>query len=176
MRTVIGACLALLATACPARAQLTFDSMQLGGLPTLLVTDRAGHETRGKLVRMTDTEVTIAAEGGNRTFAVSDVLVIDRKGDSLKNGAIAGMVVGVAFGVLSAGISDCPNGESRCPGTKAVGFVASAAVYAAIGTAIDAAVQGRTRVWPAKGKVSGAPVVSVSPVGRRVFVGWRVSR
>jgi hypothetical protein len=175
MRTVIGACLALLASAYPARAQLTFRSVQPGALPTLFVTDRAGHETRGKLVRITDTEVTIAADGGDRTFAVSDVLVIDRKGDSLRNGAIVGMVVGMAFGVLSAGIpSDCPAGE--CPGMRAYGFVFSTAVYTAIGTAIDAAVQGRTRVWTAREKASGAPVVAVSPADRRVFIGWRISR
>jgi hypothetical protein len=176
MRTVLGVCLALLATASPAQAQSTFGNVQPGGLPTLFITDRGGHETRGKLVRMTDTDVTIAVDGTDRTFAARDVSLIERQGDSLKNGAITGMVIGMGFGALSMGIADCPGVADSCPGARIGGFLLSTAVYAAIGTAIDAAVTGRTRIWPAKGKTSGGPVASMSPAARRVFVGWRISR
>jgi hypothetical protein len=176
MRTVVTACLALLACVHPAQAQATFSDLKAGGLPTVFVTDRAGHETRGKLVKITEQDITIAADGAERTFRAEEVSLIERKGDSLKNGTIAGFVVGLGMGALAVGISDCPAGQSSCAGTRAVGFVLSTAVYTAIGTAIDAAISGRTRIWPAKGKTAGAPVALVSPAGRRLFVGWRISR
>jgi len=169
------ACLALLMTASVVQAQDSFATVKPGGLPTLFVTDRAGHETRGKLVRLTDASVTIAVDGADRTFEIADVSLIERRGDSLKNGAIAGLVVGMGLGALSMGIADCPYGETHCTGTRVAGFALSTALYTAIGTAIDAAISGRTRVWPSTGK-AGAPVASVSPAERRLFVGWRISR
>jgi len=176
MRTVMPACLALLMTASAAQAQDSWANVKPAGLPTLYVTDRAGHETRGELVRLSDTSVTIAVDGGDRTFEIADVSLIERRGDSLKNGAIAGLVVGMGFGALSMGISDCPQGEQHCAGTRVVGVAISTAIYTAIGTAIDAAVTGRTRIWPVKGRAAGAPVASVSPAERRLFVGWRITR
>ena len=175
MRTVIGAMLALLVAASPARAQETFANVKPGGLPTVFVTDRAGHETRGMLVRLTDSSVTISADGADRTFDIGDVSLIERRGDSLKNGVIAGMVVGMVLGSLSMGIADCPGVTDSCAGARVGYFLMSTGLYTAIGTAIDAAITGRTRIWPGKGK-TGAPVVSVSPAGRRLFVGWRISR
>ena len=176
MRTVMAACLALLTTAAAAQAQDSFANVKPGGLPTLYVTDRAGRETRGKLVRLTDASVTIAVDGADRTFEIANVSLIERRGDSLKNGAIAGLVVGMGIGVLSMGIADCPSGDSHCTSARVAGFALSTAIYTAIGTAIDAAVTGRTRIWPIAGKVAGAPVASVSPAERRLFVGWRISR
>src|SRR5262245_25097312 len=123
MRTVVTACLALLACVHPAQAQSTFADVKPGGLPIVFVTDRVGQETRGKLVRITDQDITIATDGAERTFRVDEVSVIDRKGDSLKNGTIAGLVVGAALSGLAMGVSDCPDGHSSCPGTRAVGFV-----------------------------------------------------
>lgn len=177
MRTVIGACLALLATASAAQAQDTFANVKPGGLPIVFVTDRAGHETRGQLVRLTKDSVTIAVkeDGADRTFEIGDVSLIERHGDSLKNGAIAGMVVGMVSGGLSMGIADCPGAKDSCAGARVGMFLLSTAVYTAIGTAIDAAISGRTRIWPGNGK-AGAPVASVSPAGRRLFVGWRITR
>jgi hypothetical protein len=176
MRTVMTVCLALVACAHPAQAQPTFADMKPGGLPTVFVTDRAGQETRGKLVRITDADVTIAANGAQRTFRVDEVSLIERKGDSLKEGTIAGFVVGLVLSTLTVGLADCPEGHSSCPGTRAAGFFLSTGVYTAIGTAIDALIPGRTRIWPAKGKAAGAPVALVSPTERRLFVGWRISR
>jgi hypothetical protein len=176
MRTVMPACLALLVTASAVQAQDSFANLKPGGLPTLYVTDRAGYETRGKLVRLTDASVTIAVDGADRTFEIADVSLVERRGDSLKNGAIAGMVLGMGVGALSMGIADCPSGETHCTGTRVAGFALSTAIYTAIGTAIDAAVSGRTRIWPITAKAAGAPVASVSPRERRLFVGWRISR
>ena len=176
MRTVMSACVALLAFVHPAQAQPTFADVKPSGLPTVFVTDRAGQETSGKLIKITDQDITIAANGVEKTFRADEVSLIERKGDSLKNGTIAGLVVGLALSSLAAGISDCPEGKSSCPGNRATLFVGGTAIYTAIGTAIDAAITGRTRMWPAKGKAAGAPVALVSPTERRLFVGWRISR
>ena len=184
MRSILAASVALLAGVCPARAQQptaapTFADVQPGGLPTVFVTDRAGRETTGRLVRITDSAVTIAVAGGERTFTPDEVSWIDRKGDSLRNGTLIGLGVGIGFGFLAAGIADCPDARESCPGTRALGFVMSAGVYSAIGAGIDAAITGRTRIWPpmrTKGGAGSGPVASVSPAGGRLFVGWRISR
>ena len=65
---------------------------------------------------------------------------MDKRGDSLRNGAVMGALVGAALGVLA---------------TKEVGFtVVGAGVYAAIGTGFDALIQGRTTLYEAPGRNS----------------------
>jgi len=175
MSFLVAASLALLAQSHPLP---TFANLQPGGLPVVYVTDRAGHETTGKLLRITDADLTIAINGAERTFSANDVALVERRGDSLKNGAIAGLVVGLGMGVLSGGLADCPGDHpgGSCPAFRIVGVALSGAFYTAIGTGIDAAIQGRTRIWPAKATKAGAPIATISPAGRRLFIGWRVNR
>lgn len=176
MRPMIAAVVMVVACAGPARAQATFGNVQPGGLPVVFVTDRAGHEMQGKLVQFTETSLTLAVDGSQRTFGVDDVSLVERRGDSLKNGALTGLGVGLGLGALSIGLSDCPGGDHSCPAARVGWLALNTAIYTAIGTAIDAAVTGRTRIWPAKGTSAGAPVAFVSPAARRVFVGWRIRR
>lgn len=176
MKIALAALAAVLATASAAHAQATFANVQPSGLPTVYVIDRAGTETRGRLVSITESLVSIDVNGATKTFTPDQVSLIERKGDSLKNGAIIGAVIGLGGGLLSAGLADCPGSSSSCPGAKIVGVALSSAIYAAIGIGIDAAVSGRTRIWPRTSQQSGGLLIAASPVERRAFIGWRIAR
>lgn len=136
----------------PLRAQ-DFSTVQVKGMPTVYVEDRSGREVEGKLVSLTESALTVNIDGLTRTFTPAEVTKVDRRGDSLKNGALIGAAVGVFTGLLG----DCPgagsrNGSKGCTGAR-VGYVfGGAAIWAAIGASIDALIPGRTRLWPAAPK------------------------
>src|SRR4249919_3584906 len=84
----------------PASAQS--PEVALAGLFPVYVLDRTGEETRGKLVSLTGSAVVLQMDSATRTFNLTDVVRVDRQGDSLKNGAIIGAVFGGAVGILTA--------------------------------------------------------------------------
>ncbi len=124
----------------------TFATVQLDGMPTLWVTDRAGAETKGKLVKWTDTAIVVQGEQGQRTFDVGEVALVERR-DGLKNGALIGAAFGVFAGVLAGGLQDC---GGSCVGVRIAAVLTSVGIYAAIGAGIDALIPGRRRLWPAR--------------------------
>src|SRR5262245_64170982 len=175
-RTVIGGLLTLswLLNAGSAQAQASFGGVQSPGLPTVFVTDRSGEETKGILQRLTESEISVLVDGTTKTFTPDEVSTIERKGDSLKNGALIGLSIGAVTGVLTMGLSDCPTSNSSCPAQRWAMVLLNAGIYTAIGTAIDAAIPGRTRIWPQKPRKAGQPLVSLSALERRAFIGWRI--
>ena len=76
-------------------------------LSTVYVVDDAGVETTGKLLRIDPDAVVLLVGGAERRVEAPHVRRIDKRGDSLKNGAWIGAVIGAAFGALGAGLSDC---------------------------------------------------------------------
>jgi hypothetical protein len=156
--------------ALPAMAQSTFAGARLDALPTVFVTDRGGTETAGKLLGLTDNVLQLRTVDGDKTFTADEVSLIERDGDSLKNGTLTGFYVGLLLDlmVLKGCHGDCGSG------TTAFSLI-STGVYTAIGTAIDAAVPGRTRIWPAKGKSALSHLAfAIAPARRTAFVGWRL--
>lgn len=77
-----------------------------------------------------------------------------RRRDSLKNGAIIGGLIGLAFGVLGSSIADCPGDDpgGSCPGTRVGGVIMSTALWAGIGIGVDAMVTDRTPALASPGK------------------------
>jgi len=120
-------------------------------LSTVYVLDDSGAETSGKLLRLNPDSLVLLVDGHERQFESARVARIQKRGDSLRNGAIIGAVVGVALGVVTAGISDCPGDHpgGGCPGSRAALFLVSTGVYSAIGTGIDALIPGRTTLYEA---------------------------
>ena len=120
-------------------------------LSTVYVLDDSGAETSGKLLRLNPDSLVVLVDGHERQFESARVTRIQKRGDSLRNGAIIGAVVGVAMGVVTAGISDCPGDHpgGGCPGSRAALFLVSTGVYSAIGTGIDALIPGRTTLYEA---------------------------
>ena len=117
---------------------------------TVFVRDDTGVETAGMLLRVDPDSLVLRVGDTERRFDAARVTRIEKRGDSLRNGAVIGAIVGAAVGLLSASIADCPgDGGGRCPGFRAAAFLGSTGIYAAIGTGIDALVVGRTTLYEA---------------------------
>ena len=160
----------------PASAQATFGQVRAEGSPTVFVTDRSGRESQGQLVTFSESEITIKTGALTKTFAAAEVSLVERKGDSLKNGAIIGAVIGGLASALSAGevcAGPADNDGHSCAGRATVYMVFGTAFYAAVGAGIDALIPGRTRIWPGTPVKTAGMALSLSPREHRVFVGWR---
>ena len=126
---------------------------------TVYVRDSSGVETSGGLLRLNPDSVVLLVGGTERRFEAARVTRIQKRGDSLRNGALIGAVVGVAIGAFVAGIADCPGTRTGggCPGNRAAAFVISTGTYAAIGTGIDALIRGRTTLYESPASPPLAP-------------------
>lgn len=171
---------AFLLCAVPAGAQSPSPA-PVPGVPlpfTVYVLDRSGGETEGRLVSLTEATVTIQTKTAPRTFSLSEVVRIYQRGDSLKNGALIGGGFGLGMGLLLGGFSDCPGADQSkgCPWSHVGFIVVGTLTYAAIGTAIDALIPGRTLLWWAQPgqNAGGGLMLNVSPRTRSVLVGWRI--
>lgn len=121
------------------------------GSSTVYVLDDTGVETSGRLLRLDPDSLVLLVDGVERRFEAARVTRIEKRGDSLRNGAVIGAIVGVAVGVLAAGMADCPGDDpsGSCPGVRAAGVMVSTGFYAAVGAGIDALVVGRTTLYEA---------------------------
>jgi hypothetical protein len=137
--------------------------LNVSTLDTIYVTDDTGRQTEGKLLRLEPESVVMLVEGAEQRFDAAHVRRIDRRGDSLKNGALIGAGFGVAFGILAALGSDCPEDfGGSCPGTRATFFTLSAIAYTGLGAGIDAMIVGRTRMFDA-GRQAARRGISAGP-------------
>ena len=141
---------------------------------TVYVLDDAGTETSDRLLRLDADSLVLLVGDTERRFEAARVRLIEKRGDSKRNGAIIGAVVGAAIGALSMGMADCPgDGGGSCPGFRAAGVVISTGVYAAIGAGIDALVVGRTTWYEAPAATRRSAVMP--PRGRaavRMSLRW----
>lgn len=150
------------------------------GLSTVYVRDDSGAETSGKLLHLNPDSIVILVGGAERRFEAARVTRIQRRGDSLRNGAIIGAIVGVGLGFITAGFADCPGDRAGggCPGSRASLFLVSTGVYAAIGTGIDALIPGRTTLYeasktpPAADRGESAPLAFSRRAAVNVRVRW----
>jgi hypothetical protein len=153
-------------------AQATFGQVRAEGTPTVYVTDRAGQETMGQLITFSESEITIKTGALTKTFTAAEVSLVERKGDSLKNGLIIGTVIGLAASSLAVGEVCLGQSGHSCVGQRIAFTLIGTAFYAAVGAGIDALIPGRRRIWPGtpgKGNVT----LGLSPGERRAFIGWR---
>lgn len=164
-------CLAILAATLVPSALCAQDTAQSwpglvpSGLPTVYVLDDAGVETSGTLLRLNPDSLVLLVSGAERRFEAARVRRIQKRGDSLRNGALIGAIVGVVMGLVVAAISDCPGDDpgGSCPGTRAATFLFSTGAYAAMGAGLDALIPGRTTLYeaptvpPAAGREGSAP-------------------
>jgi hypothetical protein len=174
---VLGCCgAAAPASAQATSAQATFGQVRAKGTPTVYVTDRAGQDTQGQLITFSESEITIKTGALTKTFTADQVSLIERKGDSRKNGAIIGAVIGIAVSVIGSAemcSEDHFNGRS-CAGSAATLTLINTAFFAGVGAGIDALIPGRTRIWPGKSGKAGGIAFAFSPRDHRAFIGWRV--
>ena len=152
----------------------SWPGLDASALSTVYVVDETGAETIGALLRLNPDSLVLLVDGVERRFDATRVRRLDKRGDSLRNGALIGAVVGIVMGLVSAGISDCPGDDpgGRCLGTRAAIAVVSAGVYAGIGTGVDALVRGRTTLYvaPAAPTSAARSRVGTRPHRRRAAV------
>lgn len=160
-----------------ATAQTTaaaWPGLDPNGLETVFVRDSAGVETTGKLLAWTPDALLIWSNGAERRLDRADVTRVQKR-DSLKNGVVAGAVVGSVMGLMTAAISDCSSSRaSGCPGSRAALAVFSTVTYTGLGVGIDALIRGRTTIYDAEaGRRRTALRGAVSRTGASVGVGVR---
>jgi hypothetical protein len=109
---------------------------------TVSLTDSSGQISKGRIAALTPSSLRFQTNGIFRDFAQSDIMEIrQRKGDSLKNGAKIGALVGLGVGILGA-IGLCTDDFEVDPcaawAAGAIGFYTGTG--AAIGVGIDALI------------------------------------
>jgi hypothetical protein len=100
----------------------------------------SGQELRGRLVELSSTSLALLVDGRRVEVPIDDVLRIDSRKDSLKNGALIGLGI---FGGLAA--LGCAEVDSA--GWCAYGIAVNAGLGAAIGAGIDALHKGRSPIY-----------------------------
>lgn len=147
-----------------ARAQeSTPPTPSIASRSKVVVFDRDGAAHPGRFVRFDEQELVILVGDDERRFKRDLITRIERSGDSLKNGAIAGAIVGGSLGLLAAAFQ----AEDIGDWLAALGI--NIGLYTAIGTGLDASIEGRTVVyqaWPA------APVPPAAGLALAFRVKW----
>jgi hypothetical protein len=125
---------------------------------SLKVISREGQLTRGKLLRLTASDLTVNTPAGERTITGIDIAQFKaRRADSLMNGALIGAAAAaIPMGMLAYQLDeDCTN----C----AVGIAVWAGIGAAAGMGIDALIKGDITVMKlasgSNGRLTVAPLV-----------------
>ena len=127
---------------------------------TLTITDNAGVRVRGKLVQISTSSLMLDASRTLYQFKESDIERIERRGDSLMNGALIGAAGAIASTLLVCRSMEpwkvCLNNPNIAP------WFLTGAVGAGMGVGIDALIRG-DRVLYARPQAS-QPSVSVAPI------------
>lgn len=156
----------------PAR---TWPGMDLAQLSTIYVTDESGAETTGTLLRLEPDAAVLIVHGAERRLEAARIRRIEKRGDSLKNGALIGALIGAVFGGLGATMTDCPGSRSNCAAYRIAAPIGSTAFYAAVGTGIDALIQGRTTLYVAPAETSTTAHVAFAGSRQGVRAGVRLT-
>ena len=98
----------------------------------------SGDEIAGHLVSLGASEVTLLVDGVRQDVPIESVLKVQMRGDSLRNGALIGALLGAVGFALAAS----EYGNAVVPGA-----LLGTAVWASIGASVDALIPGRTTIY-----------------------------
>lgn len=151
----------------PAAAAL---DLQVG--QKLSVTDDQGREFRGRLQAVGTESVTLAKGGNTLDVPYADIVKIDRL-DDLKNGALIGAAVGLAWFAVDAALASSDGITLNAAGYAVVGAM-YAGLGASIGAGVDALVGGTRTVYRRGGsaRFTVAPVIRRDGTAVRVQFSW----
>jgi hypothetical protein len=161
-RLAFASILALCLAARPALAQDDFGGLQIKPGEVIYVTDPAGVTVRGPLKALSPSTLTI----DGHEFKPTPGLTIERRGDSIWNGALIGAAVGAGFAGVLAALGDCI--APQCTGRPGASLLTPVIVYSAAGAWFDWRSQGRTVVYR-----GNRPSARVTP---QLMPGWRALR
>ena len=91
----------------------SWPGLDTAGLSTVYVLDDTGIEVSGKILRLNSDSLVLLVGAAEHRFDAARVRRIEKRGDSLRNGALIGAVVGAAMGLIVGGISDCSGNDGR---------------------------------------------------------------
>jgi hypothetical protein len=115
----------------------------------------SGQPVRGRLIELSSTSLAILVGGRRVDVPVDDVLRIDVRGDSVKDGAIIGAGVMVGLTALScAAVDDA--------GYCVTALILNTGIGALVGAGIDALHKGRTPIYIKAGKSNASLQVKIS--------------
>ena len=142
----------------------------------LAVTDQGGQEVKGRVVDLGLDSFAIQTKGQRRDLRYAETVRIDRV-DSLRNGALFGLMVGGGLGAIAVADSPCdPSLFGGCGEPDGGNYVATALVFgglgAAVGTGIDALIGGTRTIYRRGGSVQVRPALHRTAVGAMVSVRW----
>lgn len=139
----------------------------------ITVVDLAGREAEGRLGMLSRDRLTLVTPAGPWELGEVDVAQIrQRRGDSLRNGAIIGAAAGAGYGLALLAIASSANdGGGPIPVGVVAGMVAFTGIGAAAGTGIDALIARRQVIYR---KPPGESRLRVSPLFGRGYRGAAV--
>lgn len=137
----------------------------------IVVTDRNGVQTEGRLLRLLPQELALLVDGTERVVPSNGIGRIEKR-DSLWNGMLIGAVPSVLIGGAAAGASCSPH----CGREVSLGMLVFGAMGAGIGALVDASTRGYSVVdGPPLGSPNArgvpVPVTLVDELWRRVRQG-----
>jgi len=146
----------LLATPSLASAQTGFPTATLGAGDPVHITRTSGEQLQGVLSQISATELTL--DNGAR-LTIDDVLKIDRRGDSVKNGATIGALVVGGWCAFVCGQGVASGSEFM------MAVAANAGLGALLGAFIDHDRVGRTTVFRRSPALRVAPAITTTQRG-----------
>ena len=126
-----------------------WQGLRTSSLQTIYVTDDTGRRTEGKLLKFDTDSLVMLIDGMEQRFDAQRVRRIEKRGDSVKNGALIGTALGLVFSSVFIGMADCAEYSGSCTGSQIAGFVVGTGLYTAMGAGIDAMIVRRTVVFDA---------------------------
>ena len=132
------------------------------GLLVLVVDDR-GARVEGRVQQVSDQSIRLAVRGGSADVARERIVRIERP-DTVKNGALTGLVVGLSMGLISTA-SDPQRGAVLVTRTLGNGLIC-----AGIGALIDAAVDSRKTLYERGERAATRITPAIGPGVRSIAV------
>jgi hypothetical protein len=130
------------------------------------VDDTAGRRWQGTVLGVGPSALRLRVDGRDQDFNASDVRVVRRNGDRLRNGFLIGLGAGAGVGV-AAGVTVVSSAETGSYLDSSLGYGALfAGIGAGVGMGVDALFKNRTVIYQAPGRVS-ASVAPITGRGRR---------
>jgi hypothetical protein len=168
------AVLALAILVSPAVALAQTSGTRLPGIVAtgmkVLVVDDDGRRIEGRVLEHSQESLRLAVNGSSEEILSDRIVRID-KPDSLKNGALAGLGVGLAIGTFGAVLSSSGNIE---PEWVLAGITYHAVAFTLLGTGLDAMFNNRRTLYERGGRLQTrvSPVIGRGVRGAAVSVTW----
>ena len=148
---------------------------------TVYVIDGTGTETRGQIIDVSPSALTLAIDGVQRRMEQDTVRELQTYGDPLWNGLFIGMAVATpAMLIADPTYQPCPNNvQMRCANSHVGQRILAIGMAGGIGAGIDALIRGRQRVYMSPGRAAASTaritvVPQIGPSTAAIFIAWRV--